>query len=66
MQNIGVQQFVFVATDNPNEFAMRPVKLGPQNNGSYPVLEGLSVTDRIVTEGGFLLRAEWLKHHPAQ
>src|SRR3989440_7350707 len=51
VQNIGTQQFVFVATDNPNEFAMRPVKLGPQSNGSYPVLEGLSVTERIVTEG---------------
>jgi hypothetical protein len=26
----------------------------------------LSLTDRIVTEGSFLLRAEWLKQHPSQ
>jgi hypothetical protein len=29
------------------------------------VLEGLNVGDEIVTEGSFLLRAEWLKQHPA-
>jgi multidrug efflux pump subunit AcrA (membrane-fusion protein) len=44
---------------------MRPVRLGPENNGFYPVLEGLSVGDRVVTEGSFMLRAEWLKSHPS-
>jgi len=29
------------------------------------VLEGLTVGERIVTEGGFPLRAEWLKLHPS-
>jgi hypothetical protein len=29
-------------------------------------LEGVSIGDRIVTEGSFLLRAEWLKSHPTQ
>jgi multidrug efflux pump subunit AcrA (membrane-fusion protein) len=46
---------------------MRPVKLSPEVNGQYPVLEGLTVGERIVTDGSFLLRAEWLKtgtaHH---
>ena len=64
VQNMGNQQVVFVATSDPNVFAMRPVRLAPESNGFYPVLEGLSVGDRIVTEGSFMLRAEWLKSHP--
>ena len=64
VQTIGNQQSVFVATDRPNEFILRPVRLGPESNGLYPVLEGLNVGDRIVTAGSFLLRAEWLKQHP--
>ena len=66
MQTIGNQQFVFVATNKPNEFIMRSVRLGPESNGSYPVLEGVNLGDRIVTQGSFLLRAEWLKTHPTQ
>ena len=64
VQNVKNQQVVFVALDEENVFAMRPVRLGPEANGRYPVLEGVSVGDRIVTEGSFLLRAEWLKVHP--
>ena len=63
VQNIDNQQVVFVALDEANAFAMRPVRVGPEANGRYPVLEGISVGDRIVTEGSFLLRAEWLKIH---
>ena len=67
VQNISNQQVVFVETGTPNTYAMRPVKLGPEVNGQYPVLEGLTVGERIVTEGSFLLRAEWQKtgaaHH---
>ena len=66
VQSIGNQQVVFEATDKPNEFLMRPVRLGAESNGLYPVLEGLNAGDRIVTDGSFLLRAEWLKTHPAQ
>jgi cobalt-zinc-cadmium efflux system membrane fusion protein len=65
VQTIGTQQFVFVASEKPNEFVLRPVRLGPESNGFYPVLEGLAVGDRIVTEGSFLLRAEWLKINPS-
>jgi RND family efflux transporter MFP subunit len=65
VQNIGNRQVVFVVTGDPNVFGMRPVHLGPESNGYYPVLEGLSVGDRIVTEGSFMLRAEWLKSHPS-
>ena len=61
VQNINDQQVVFVETKTPNTYAMRPVKLGPEINGQYPVLEGLAVGERIVSDGSFLLRAEWLK-----
>jgi membrane fusion protein, heavy metal efflux system len=61
VQNINNQQVVFVETTSANTYAMRPVKLGPEVNNQYPVLEGLRVGERIVTEGSFLLRAEWLK-----
>lgn len=66
VQTIGNQQFVFVATDKSNEFIMRAVRLGAENNGFYSVMEGVHVGDRIVTQGSFLLRAEWLKTHPSQ
>lgn len=66
VQNVGTQQVVFVATSDPNVFAMRAVNLGPESNNYYPVLEGLNVGDRIVTQGSFMLRAEWLKSHPHQ
>jgi cobalt-zinc-cadmium efflux system membrane fusion protein len=66
VQNINSQQVVFVATSEPNVFVMRAVRLGTEANGYLPVLEGLSVGERVVTEGGFGLRAEWLKTHPAQ
>jgi multidrug efflux pump subunit AcrA (membrane-fusion protein) len=66
VQNINNQQVVFVAVNEANVFSMRPVRLGPEASGRYPVLEGVSVGDRIVIDGSFLLRAEWLKSHPSQ
>lgn len=66
VQTIGNQQYVFVATEHPNEFILRPVRLAPESNGFYPVMEGVSTGDRVVTEGSFLLRAEWLKTHPTE
>jgi membrane fusion protein, heavy metal efflux system len=64
IQYLGNQQVVFVPKDS-NVFAIRPVRLGPESNGYYPVLEGLKVGDQVVTEGSFMLRAEWLKSHPS-
>ena len=66
VQTIGNHQFVFVATDRSNEFVLCPVRLGSESNGFYPVIEGVNVGDRIVTQGSFLLRAEWSKSHPSQ
>lgn len=65
VQNMNNRQMIFVATDQPNVFVMKTVRLGTENNGRYVVLEGLSVGERIVTEGSFLLRAELLKQNPA-
>lgn len=66
VQSIGNQQVVFLIADKPNEFFIRPVRLGAERNGLYPVLEGLTAGNRIVADGSFLLRAEWLKTHPTQ
>lgn len=66
VQNMDNRQIVFVATDKPNVFLVRSVRLGKENNGQFVVLEGLNVGDRIVTDGSFLLRAEMLKQAPMQ
>lgn len=64
VQNINGQQIVFAATENPNVFLLKPVRLGIESDGMFPVLEGLFVGDKIVTDGSFLLRAEWQKTNP--
>jgi len=65
VQMMGNQQIVFVATDKANEFVLRPVRIGAETNGFYPVFEGLSAGERVVTDGSFMLRAERLKTNPA-
>jgi membrane fusion protein, heavy metal efflux system len=65
VQNMSNRQVIFVATSDPNVFALRFVRLGPERNSYYPVLEGVSVGDRVVTDGSFMLRSEWLKSHPS-
>src|SRR5918997_1337433 len=64
VQTIGGRTVVFLATPDPGTYVMRPVRLGAESGGRHPVLEGLHVGDRVVTEGSFMLRAEWLKLHP--
>jgi cobalt-zinc-cadmium efflux system membrane fusion protein len=64
VQNINNQQVVFLATSDPSVFVMRRVRLGTESNEYLPVQEGLHAGDRVVTNGSFLLRAEWLKTHP--
>jgi multidrug efflux pump subunit AcrA (membrane-fusion protein) len=64
VQTFGGRTFVFLATADPNAYVMRPVRVGAEAAGRFPVLEGLNVGDRVVTEGSFMLRAEWLKLHP--
>jgi RND family efflux transporter MFP subunit len=64
VQNINGRTFVFLATADASTYVVRAVRLGAEVNSRFPVLEGLSVGDRVVTEGSFMLRAEWLKLHP--
>jgi multidrug efflux pump subunit AcrA (membrane-fusion protein) len=61
VQNIEGRSVIFLATDEPGVFELRTVRLGGEVNGRYPILEGANVGDRIVTNGSFMLRAEWLK-----
>jgi len=66
VQTVGGRTVVFLATNDPSRYVMRPVRLGAEAGGRYPVLEGLFVGERVVTDGSFMLRAEWLKLHPGQ
>ena len=61
VQTIGNQKIVFQATDDPKTFILRPIKVAHEKEESYPVIEGIFVGDRVVTNGSFLLKAEWLK-----
>jgi len=58
------RQVVFLATGTSGVFELRYVTVGTETNGRVTVLEGLTPGERVVTEGSFLLRAEWLKLHP--
>lgn len=51
------KDYVFVQLD-AKRFQLRPVLLGQENNGFFPVLEGIKVGERIVTEGAFHLNNE--------
>lgn len=66
VQNVAGQQVVFLPTADPNVFAMRRVRLGPESGGRYIVNEGVTVGDRVVTNGSFMLRAEYLKTRQSQ
>ncbi len=66
VQTVGGRTVVFLATSDPSTYVMRPVRLGAEASGRFPVLEGLFVGDRVVTGGSFMLRAEWLKLHPGE
>lgn len=65
VQTIGADTFVFLATEDPNVFKMRQIRVGEERESRFPVTEGLFVGDRVVTTGSFLLRAEWLKTNPS-
>ena len=61
VQNINGQSTVFLPTADPNVFELRQVRLGPEKDGRYAILEGLQVGDKVVVNGSFTLKAEWLK-----
>ncbi len=61
VQTIGNQKIVFQSTDDPKTFILRPLKLAQERENAYPAIEGIFVGDKVVTDGSFLLRAEYLK-----
>ncbi|NNE65016.1 MAG: efflux RND transporter periplasmic adaptor subunit [Pyrinomonadaceae bacterium] len=61
VQYLGEDRIVFEATENPKTFVVRKVSLFEKDDGKYPVREGIFVGDKVVTEGSFMLRAEWLR-----
>lgn len=65
VQNLGGRQAVFLATNDPRVFLVRTIKIGAESKGMFPVLGGLFVGDKIVTDGSFLLRAEMMKTNPS-
>ena len=46
VQNMNDNPVVFVATDKPNVFNIKSVRLDKENKGRYVVLEGLNVGDK--------------------
>ncbi|NNE67569.1 MAG: efflux RND transporter periplasmic adaptor subunit [Pyrinomonadaceae bacterium] len=65
VQSIGSQKVLFEATDDPKSFILRPVRVAQQKSNAVAISEGIFVGDRVVTQGSFLLKAEWLKTNPA-
>ena len=61
VQSIGGQKIVFEVTNDPKVFILRRIKIAQERDKSYPIKEGIFVGDKIVAEGSFLLRAEFLK-----
>ena len=65
VQAIGEKQYVFLPVkDSDGSFAVRQVRLGPESNGYYPVLDGLKLNDEVVKDGSFILKAEAIRQHP--
>ncbi len=61
LQFLGNEQVVFEATEDPLTFLVRPVAVMEKIEKAYPASRGIFVGDKIVADGSFLLRAEWLK-----
>lgn len=62
VQEVAGRQVVFVASETPGEFIVRPVTLGAAaGTGAVIVTDGIRVGERIVGEGAFQLKAELTK-----
>ncbi len=61
LQFLGDERVVFEATEDPLTFLVRPVVVTEKIEKAYPATRGIFVGDKIVADGSFLLRAEWLK-----
>jgi cobalt-zinc-cadmium efflux system membrane fusion protein len=53
----GDKTFVIVASEG-NEFRIRRVDVGPENDGRVRLLSGLTAGDKVVTEGAIFMKRE--------
>lgn len=60
VQRIDGRPVAFVA-ESAGSYAVRPVTLGLETNGTVEVREGVAEGERVVTEGSFTLKSEVLK-----
>jgi membrane fusion protein, heavy metal efflux system len=60
VQQMNGQDVVFVRTA-PNQFTVRPVRVGETADGRTPILEGLKAGDQVVVRGSFILKSQLLK-----
>lgn len=60
VQSEGDQRFVFVPRAD-EEFEKREVRTGQKMNGFIAILEGLAMSDSVVTDGAFVLKSELAK-----
>lgn len=62
VQELNGRQVVFVASDVPGQYVVRPVTIGPRaGEGRVVITEGLRAGERIVVQGAFQLKAELTK-----
>lgn len=62
VQRIGERTVIFVPKDDePGHFEVREVELGGESEGYRKVLSGLSLGDKVVTKGSFLLKSQMMK-----
>jgi cobalt-zinc-cadmium efflux system membrane fusion protein len=61
VQSLEGQGVIFVAGVSARTFEARTVELGHEAEGNVAVLDGLSSNDRIVVEGGFILKSELIR-----
>ncbi len=69
LQDMEGQTVVFVARDGKQsgrQFERRVVKLGRKQGELMEIISGLSVGDRVVTNGSFTLKSEMLKSQLAE
>lgn len=60
LQEIGGALSVFVQT-GPETFRATPVEIGSRQSGRVEVISGLRAGDRVVTNGGFLLKSHMMR-----
>jgi cobalt-zinc-cadmium efflux system membrane fusion protein len=62
VQKVGERTVVFIPKESePGHFEVREVQLGTESDGYRKVLSGLSLGEKVVTKGSFLLKSQMMK-----